>query len=126
MPAAAVLFAHGGCLIKILTDKCVQERGLSDTGRAEKTVRLSSLQHRFERIKSVSRQVAQGDDRCANVRLSDGCDHTLEIGRADEVTLAQKYNRFDPPFICHDEVSFQPAHVEIEVARLDDEGPVDV
>ena len=111
---------------RLAAEQAVDERRLAHARRTEQAVGPARDQELPEAVHSGMGGIAQCQYPGRDAGLADGRDRFFQLFRGDQVGLGQDQHRLDAPVAGHHQVAVQPVQVEIIVARLDDEGGVDV
>jgi len=104
----------------------VNQRSLANAGRAEKTVRLFRLDDFSDLVNPGPGYIADSEDLKRDAKTPDVRNRLLQRLVVNQVCLGEKNMRLNPTLIHHHQVSFKSAYIEVEVARLDNEGGIDV
>ncbi len=104
----------------------VDQRRLAHARRAEQAISLARHHELPHLIYALARHVAERDDPGRDACRADMGEHAVQLCRAHQIRLGQQQHRLDMPLVHHHQVALQPAHIEIEMARLHDERHIDV
>lgn len=118
--------AHGVGFQRVSSEEMVEQRRLADARRAEETVGLSRLDDLSDLVDPGTGNIADWEHLERDVSLLDARNRLVQGLAVDQVGFGEKKDRLDSPLVHHHQVPFKSPYVEVEVARLDDEGGIDV
>ena len=124
LPSPVPLTCAG--LQRVTAQQMIDQRRLAHARRPKQAIGLARHHELLHLLDALARHVAERDDPGRDACRADIGEHALQFRRTHQIRLGQQQHRLDMPLVDHHQVALQPAHIEIEMARLHDERHVDV
>ena len=119
-------YTHDFCFQYVVSHQPVYEGALAHSRRPDEAIRLAWFYERTKAIESRPCSIADRNNLGCNPRPSYVQHLAVDFIRSHQVCFTQYDDWFYSAVATCNKVAVQSAYVEIVVARLDDEGNVDV